>query len=161
MEGMRLTKLVARAICCFAAGVLVGCGAADEPDQAPVLDRAADEVALRAQTQLYADGVNARDGTAVANLYAPDGDLIFFDEPLREGRDAIRNGLDSAAFSPTFRVQLTVTGIRFVAADVGIVETVATLNEGEPRENRGTAVFVRENGKWAISALRVFPAQRK
>ena len=53
-----------------------------------------------------------------------------------------------------------MTSIRPLTPESAIVDTVARFNEGAVRDNRGTSVFVRRDGKWLVSALRVFPAQR-
>ncbi len=98
----------------------------------------------------------------VVATYTLDGDFVFFDGPRVVGREAIRKWTtdDLATMPSTKRITLTVTGIRFLADDIAIAETSARFNEGEARENRGTSVFVRQNGRWLVAALRVYPAQR-
>lgn len=125
-------------------------------------DRAGDEAAIRAQVAAYESGVNQRDAAAVADLYTTDGDLIRDDGPRLVGREAIRRSIETtlSASSPTMRININVTNIRFLNPDIAIVETVATFNEGDVRENRGTSVMVRESGKWLTAALRVFAAEK-
>jgi len=43
---------------------------------------------------------------------------------------------------------------------VAIAEDEAQFSEGPIRANRGFGVMVRQNGKWLLASLRVFPAQR-
>ena len=124
--------------------------------------RSADEAAIHAQTAAYESSLNKRDPAAVAALFVPDGDLVFFDSPRVSGRDAlIQNTKDAVATWPaTMRFTLSITAIRFLTPDVAIVDTEAHFSEGDMRANRGTSVVVRQKGKWLIAALRVFPAQR-
>ena len=124
--------------------------------------RAADEAAIRAHTAAVENALNKRDAAAVVALFTADGDEINTDGPRRSGRDAMRSAgaADLAAWSPTMRFSLSVTGIRFLTADIAIVETAARFTEGPVRANRGTAVLVRQDGQWLTAALRVYPAQR-
>ena len=88
---------------------------------------------------------------------------VVYDEPRAIGREAIQSSTQTAmaGWSATMRAGIKVTNIRFVKPDVAIVETVATFNEGDVRENRGTAVMVREAGNWLDASLRVFVAEKK
>ena len=65
-----------------------------------------------------------------------------------------------AATPASTRITLSVTSIRQLSQDVAIAETFAKFNEGAVRENRGTSVLVRQGGRWLVTALRVYPAQR-
>ena len=121
-----------------------------------------DEAAIRGNVAAFEAAVNKRDVAGVVATYTLDGDFVFFDGPRVVGREAIRKWTtdDLATMPSTKRITLTVTGIRFLADDIAIAETTARFNEGEARENRGTSVFVRQNGRWLVAALRVYPAQR-
>lgn len=123
--------------------------------------RPGDEAAIREHTAAYERAVNNGDAAAVAALFAPDGDFIFFDGPRVAGRAAIQRDTEARfAMRPaSMRFGLTVTGIRFVGADAAIVDTRATFSEGPMRANRGTSVIVRRDGQWLLAALRVFPDQ--
>jgi hypothetical protein len=46
-------------------------------------------------------------------------------------------------------------------ASVAIADTTARFSEGEPTQDRGTWVMVRNNGAWRVAALRVLPAERQ
>jgi len=124
--------------------------------------RPADEAAIHVQIAAYETALNKRDPAAVAALFAPDGDLVFFDSPRVSGRDGlIQNTKDALATWPaTMRFTLSITAIRFLSPDAAIVDTEAHFSEGDMRANRGTSVVVRQKGKWLIAALRVFPARR-
>jgi uncharacterized protein (TIGR02246 family) len=124
-------------------------------------DRAADEAAIRAVVAAYETAVNQRDAAAVAGLYTRDADLIIYDGPRLAGREAIRQTLESnyTTLTPTWKINISVNSIRFLAPDKAIVETVATFNEGSIRKDRGTAVMVREGDRWLYAALRVYAAE--
>ena len=137
----------------------VVCGAATVSAQA----RTADEAAIRAHAVAIENALNKRDAAALVLLFTADADEVNGDGPRVVGREAMRrsDAADLAKWPPTMRFALTVTSIRFLGQDVAIVETVARFNEGAVRENRGTSVIVRQSGRWLISALRVYPAQRQ
>ena len=121
-----------------------------------------DDAAIRGNVAAFEAAVNKRDVAGVVATYTPDGDFVFFDGPRVVGGEAIRKWTtdEFATMPSTKRITLTMAGIRFVGDDIAIAETVARFNEGEVRENRGTSEFVRQNGRWLVAALRVYPAQR-
>jgi uncharacterized protein (TIGR02246 family) len=123
--------------------------------------RPADEAAIRKSVAAYEAAVNRRDARAVAGLFSPTADLVFFDSPLIVGRDSIEKATESVSSWPsTRRFSLEVTSIRFLGSDLALVETLARFSEGEMTSNRGTALMARRDGKWFWEALRVYPAQR-
>ena len=125
--------------------------------------RAADEAAIRAHAVAVENAINKRDAAGLVALFTPDGDEINGDGPRVVGREAMRQvqAAELAKWPGTRRFSLTVTGIRFIGQDVAIVETEAQFNEGPVRTNRGTWVSVRQDGRWLIAALRVYPAHRQ
>jgi uncharacterized protein (TIGR02246 family) len=141
---------------------LMACRSEQVPAAGADSDRASGEAAIRSQVAAYESGFNRRDAASIANLFATDGDFIIYDGPRLIGRDAIRQSIerDFSNLAPTLRVGIKVTNIRFLTPDLAIVETVATFNEGDIRENRGTSVMVRSAGNWLQGALRVFAAQK-
>ena len=139
------------------AAVLACSAVAGAADAAPP-----DEAAIRSNVAAYETAWNKRDVAGVLATYTPDADVVAFDGPRTAGREAIRGRLheELAATPPTMRISLTVTSIRPLTPECAVVDTVARFTEGAVRENRGTSVFVRRDGQWLVSALRVFPAQR-
>jgi uncharacterized protein (TIGR02246 family) len=119
----------------------------------------ASEAPFREHAAAYAAALNKRDATAVASLFAPDGDQVIVDGPRLVGRDAIRDATqrELATWPAARHFTLAVTGVRMLTPNVAIVETTATFSEGLPQSNRGTLVMVRQSGKWLIAALRVYP----
>jgi uncharacterized protein (TIGR02246 family) len=150
MEEAEMLKVVVAAglVCSAVAGSALG---------APL-----DEAAIRSNVAAFEAAWNKRDAAGVLATYAPDGDVVVLDGPRTAGREAIRRLLD-ADFSTTpstMRIRLVVTSVRSLTRETAIVETVARFNEGAVRENRGTSVFVRRDGQWLVSALRVLPAPK-
>lgn len=119
-----------------------------------------DEAAIRKSVAAFEAAVNQRDSRALARLFSPSGDYVFFDSPLIVGRDSIEKATGSLSRWPsTRRFSLEVTSIRFLRSDIALVETLARFTEGEMTSNRGTALMTRRDGKWFWEALRVYPAQ--
>ena len=125
-------------------------------------DRVADEKAIRAISVAFEKAINQRDYAGIGALYTPDADLIVQDGPIVAGRVAIEAATQRDwSSSPTRRITLTVTGVRFLSTDLAIVNTRAQFNNGPVKEDRGTWIAVRQsNGAWLIAALRVMPAAR-
>jgi uncharacterized protein (TIGR02246 family) len=126
-------------------------------------DHARDEAAIRQRVAAYEGAVNRRDAAALAALFTPDADFVFFDSPLIVSRDSIGKvtGDGLAQWPPSRRFSLETARVRFIRRDVALVETVAHFSEGEMTTNRGSAVFVRDHGTWSWAALRVYPAQKE
>jgi uncharacterized protein (TIGR02246 family) len=125
--------------------------------------RPADEKAIHAVSAAFETAINQRNFSAVAALYTPDADLIVHDAPIMAGRAAIQAATqrDWGSTPSTRRIALTVMGIRFISAEVAIVDSRARFNEGPVKEDRGTWIAVRQpNGAWLVAALRVMPAAR-
>jgi len=123
--------------------------------------RSSDQTAaFRDHAKAYENAINKRDAAAVAALFTENADQILVDGPRLQGRNAIRDAADKElkTWPKGRQFKLQVTGSRMLTPDIGVVETTATFSEGPVRSNRGTAVFVREGGKWLISSLRVFPS---
>jgi uncharacterized protein (TIGR02246 family) len=125
-------------------------------------DHAKDEAAIRQRVTAYEAAVNRRDGAALAALFTPDADFAYFDSPFVVSRDSIgkRTGDALAKWPPSRRFTLETKRVRYLRPDVALVETVAHFSEGEMTTNRGSAVFVRDQGIWSWAALRVYPAEK-
>jgi uncharacterized protein (TIGR02246 family) len=124
--------------------------------------RPADEVAVRARVTALETAINQRDAAGYAALFAPDGDSIVLDAAPLQGRAAIQASVAQAwATTPNRRASITPTAVRFITADVAVVNTLArfTVN-GTTTEDRGTWILHRQDGVWLIAALRVLPALR-
>jgi hypothetical protein len=58
------------------------------------------------------------------------------------------------------RITLTTLAVRFPIPDVAVAEVAGEISEGPIRRDRGTNIFVKRDGKWLLTALRVLPPQR-
>jgi uncharacterized protein (TIGR02246 family) len=141
--------------------VLMLCLLLTSTARASAQDRPKDEAGIRSGVAAYEAAVNARDFRALAAVFTPDADLVFFDSPRRVGRDAIsKSHSDGIAEWPaTRKFSLEVSNIRFLGPELALIETIGRFSEGEMRSNRGTIVAARHDGHWQWAALRVYPAQ--
>src|SRR5262245_18863763 len=143
--------------------VLAFCFLLSATTQATAQSRPKDEAAIRAGVAAYEAGVNARDASAIAKVFTPDADLVVFDSPRVIGRDSIAklhsDGL--ASWPPTRKFSLEVKSIRYLGAELALVETQAQFSEGEMQSNRGTILMSKRGGEWQWAALRVYPAEKQ
>lgn len=118
---------------------------------------------IRAQVAALQAAFNKQDAAGMVAIYTPDGDAMILDGPYTAGTSGLRKGAqdDFAARPKGLQISLTVTNVRFVTPDVAIASTRAHFNLPEVKDDRGTWVFVRRDGKWLVAALRVQPAQRQ
>lgn len=124
---------------------------------------AAANQAIRAQVAALQAAFNKQDAAGMVAVYAPDADAMINDGHYSAGSAGLlKAGRDDIASRPKgLQISITVTNVRFVTSDVAIANTRATFNLPEVKEDRGTWIFVRRDGKWMVSALRVQAAQRK
>ena len=115
---------------------------------------------IRAQVAALQAAYDKRDAAAMLALYAPDADFAAIDGPVNSGTAALQKGIrDMMAPMPKGQqINITVTNVRFLTADVAIANTNAHFNVPEVKDDRGTWVFVHKDGKWLVAALRVLPA---
>jgi uncharacterized protein (TIGR02246 family) len=94
--------------------------------------------------------VNARDERAIAAVFTPDADAVFFDSPRRVGRDSIAEAHSEtlAGWPAARKFSLEVKHIRFLGSELALIETLAGFSEGEMRSNRGTILVERRDGDW-------------
>lgn len=119
-----------------------------------------DEAAIRAQVAAMETALNERDSEGYASVYLPDGDFINTVFARSSGREAIREELDRlfAALGPpdVSEISITVTTIRFLGADVAIVD-----GDVLPTQGRATYVMARRDGTWRVAAGRILPAMEQ
>jgi uncharacterized protein (TIGR02246 family) len=142
--------------------VLSSCLLISATTRAAAQARPKDEAGIRGRVAAYEAAVNARDVRAIAAVFTPDADAVFFDSPRRVGRDAIAKAHSEALGSwPAARkFTLEVSHIRFLGPELALIETLAGFSEGEMRSNRGTILVEQRDGNWQWAALRVYPAGR-
>jgi uncharacterized protein (TIGR02246 family) len=125
-------------------------------------DRQADTAAINVLMPALEKAVNDRDLDRMATMFAPDADVMIVDNPLATGLAEMKAGMATQfrTLPATWRIALEVTSVRFIRPDVAIVNTRARFNEGPVKDDRGTLVLVRQDGRWLITAQRVVLAQR-
>lgn len=123
------------------------------PGQEPAT-RVADEQAIRRTAAAYVEAVNRGDLEAVANFWTADGDFIDESGSTAKGRALVSQEQEAQRGS---KLDVTLNSIRFVTADVAIVEAVARplpRPATGPAANEVTAVWVRRGERWLLDAVR-------
>ena len=115
---------------------------------------------VRAVMRRIEDAINARDFAAMAAEYAAEGDAIVGSRPRMTGRGAIRAAAETAwaAAPENRRITMRADRVRFLSPDVAIVDIAATFTAGSPTADRSTAVLVRRDDVWKVTAFRAYPA---
>ncbi len=129
---------------------------------------AADTAALHKRVEAYQSAWNTHDPAAVAAFFSADADFVMGAWPPARGRLAIQKQWRSyfAHQEPGRRLTLKVDPVRFVTADIAVLN-VATTTGGRDRTGqelparkfRGTWVLCRRNGSWLISAMLGLPTE--
>jgi len=124
-------------------------------------DRAADETAIREHFAEAEAASNAHDPARTAATYTPDGEIWIFDGRRVRGSDQLRRHFETAHGMPGERVRLTVDTIRFVSADVALVEGTsnATHDAGGARAH-ANLVVVRRDAGWKIAIAHVMSIEQ-
>ena len=120
--------------------------------------RSHDEATIRANVDAFVKAYNAGDAKAVANLFAPEAQVIDEDGKTSLGRDAIEKTFAGIfADSPKARIRVDIESIRFVGS--GLAIETGRAKTTEPGENpditRYSAVHVKtRSGKWQLGFVR-------
>lgn len=124
--------------------------------------RDADLEAIRKTARGFADAFERGDPAAAAGYLSAGAELVPNDAPPLRGREAIQRAFaEYFANKPPRKVKGEVESTRFISRDVAIEEgklSVATGTEA-PDVNRTSILYVREDGKWLIGAIREWPSE--
>jgi uncharacterized protein (TIGR02246 family) len=124
--------------------------------------------ALRERVDAYQHAWATHDPTAVAAFFTADADFVMGNLPSRRGRQEIRDWWRDyfARQEPERDLTVEVSSVRFVTADVAVINVVTTtagrdsLGEELPaRRFRGTWVMRRQRGAWLIAAMQGLPTE--
>ena len=135
----------------------------------------ADEKAVRALIEGFAQAYNRKDAAGVAALFTPDARIYDESGRVTEGRAAIRDRFTAAfAAGPGLTLRLESSSIRFLTPDVAVEDGVAIPTprpaEGAaskaaagpapevPGPSHYTATHVRQGGTWLTAEVRDKPA---
>jgi len=127
-----------------------------------VVEGQADSSEIRALLQAYEAAINRRDVEAAVATYLSDADVWVVGYDRIAGRDAIRQNEERAVGVQGFQSWSTsVDAIRFVGADVALVESSGTVTIGGNRiAERITWVVNRTAAGWRIAAVRIMAFER-
>jgi len=117
-----------------------------------------DEAAIRDLLAQQVAGWNSGDPTAYAAVFTPDADYVTFLGAHHSGREAI-----TAWYAPLFanllrgsRLDVEITGLRFLTAEVALIHARAVVTRNSKRRNRGarvnTSVAVRTGDGWLLAS---------
>ena len=123
-------------------------------------DRSADESAIRDLFAQNAAAINQRNPAAAAATYTPDGDIWVANGPHVTGVAELREHFERAHPSPDEELEIRVDSIRFLSADVALVESssTSTLPTGATA-GLATLILVRNDSGWKIAVARVMSVE--
>lgn len=147
--------------CFLIVAFLLGASGA-RPLSAQVADPKAAEAEIRAAAAKYVEALAAGDSQTMLGMWATSGDIV---DPLGHSRPAAEVVPQQAAA----RVEAAAGGqasgplpkiidnsIRFLTGDVAIEDgqVEATGANGDARQGRFTAIWVKQSGQWKLASLR-------
>lgn len=116
-------------------------------------DRAADREAIRAAAQRYVQAVQSGDTATVAKMWTTDGDYVDTSGQRLRVRQLLEAlGQTESEPAQSQPVELSESDIRFLGDDVAIEDGAFTSEAGSG--GSFTAVWVRQQGRWLLDALR-------
>lgn len=120
----------------------------------------ADEMAIEGLVQVFVDGWNAGDGTALARPFAVDADFTAITGLKAKGRDVIAKG-HNEILATVYRGTVNsgkVETIRFLRPDVAVADvTFRFVGEIRPFGLQQTScglLCTKDDGTWSIAAWR-------
>ena len=127
-------------------------------------DTSKEEEAIKALVKTYVDAFNKADSKAVAATYIEEGTLVNLFGMEMAGRAAIEQQLGAQFAGPLKGAitSITPSKIQLIKPDVAIGDADVEVSglkspDGKaipPVKARGTAVFVKQKGKWLFAATR-------
>jgi uncharacterized protein (TIGR02246 family) len=118
-----------------------------------------DEQAIRDLQQAASAAFAKGDAKAMAARYAPEGDRLGADGQMTKGRAALEKGYANLlAQNKGAALRISPDSLRFITSDVAITDGTVELTpapESGPSKMHATVVYVKRDGKWLITALRL------
>ncbi|MFG0336319.1 MAG: YybH family protein [Maioricimonas sp. JB049] len=118
----------------------------------------AEETAIHQAAIRFVELYNVGDADGIAELFAPDAEIMTRSSDVVHGREAIRGSFAKMfARVPEAAISLKVNDLRFLTDDVAVERGVTTYypdGETPTVESRYTVVHVRKDGTWLIAASR-------
>jgi len=145
--------------------LLTACQAGEKPadnaaavNSTAVVDRGADEQAVRGQVEQWLQLVKAKDAASIAKLYTEDGAVMPPNAPIGKGRAAIEQTWASLLRIPGFGLtfvpeQILVSSSGDMALDRGAY-TLTVAPDGTKHTDTGKYVVVwrKVGGEWKAAA---------
>ncbi len=132
---------------------LVAAGLSTEPP----IGSDADQQAIREIVQKYLDSREQGEAQAVEALFTKDADQLVSTGEWRRGRDALVRGALASSQRASGKRTITVESIRFVTADVALVDgryEITGTSGADSRRMWSTFLFTRGPKSWQIAAIR-------
>lgn len=151
---MRIVSVIAPR-CGWMLGLCVVCaGLAWSADD----ERAADRAQIEQAAVAFVEAYNGRQLDKLADLFAPDAEVLQLGEEPVVGRDAIRQAFQAAfAARPKAQLSLSIEALRFITGDVAFEDgTTTNFADGETPATRSrySVVHVRRDGAWRMKLVR-------
>jgi len=124
---------------------------------APQTQDAATAAAIRAAARSYQEALDRGDGTAMAALWTPDGDIVDDEGRVLNGREAVSGITAPTADSPRPAVHIEETTLRLLTADAAIEDGIVTVTPpgtSAPLKGWFSASWVKHDGAWKLAGLR-------
>jgi|GEM_PF-872782 len=127
-----------------------------------------DLVALRKRVEAYKKVWNTHDASALAAFFTEDADMIMYNVPAMQGRQAIQDWWAAyfARNEKERKITIAIETIRVITPEVALINVATTTaglnNVGQELLNRfarGTWIVVRKDDEWLISAMRGLPTK--
>jgi uncharacterized protein (TIGR02246 family) len=120
-----------------------------------------DEAVVRAHFTSFADAWVTGNARAVAAGYADDADIVRPNQPPVTGRAAIETFYEQMFAGPLKGVAKTmrVDRVRFVSAEVAVVDGSYTLDRQEPAlhaKGASVTVLAKRDGRWVTVVSRSY-----
>jgi uncharacterized protein (TIGR02246 family) len=123
--------------------------------------------------EAYQHTINTHDAAALGAFFTEDADLVMYNLPEIQGRQAIENWWQDfwrSKFNkqePGRSGTFSLNSVRFLATDVALANIESTTGgrdssgvELDIRKARGTWLLHRQNGNWLISAMHGMPTEK-
>lgn len=145
----------------LASVVVVTAAATSPPAVAAEPDRAADERAIRAAAEAYQRAVEAGDAAAIAATWLAEGDIVDAAGNRIAAPTAAADGGPERGGDSETECRLSQTTIRFVGPDTAIEDGTLEIasDRGGLLSGRFTAVWMRQDGRWKLAAVREAAAE--
>ena len=122
----------------------------------------ADETAIRLSAAVFTKAYNDHNARAVAELFAPQAEMIDEHGVLTRGREAIEKAFAKVfKADPKIKAECEIDSIRILTPNIGIEEgrVRSQASPDEPESVTGyVAVHVKVDGKWLVASVRDFHA---